>query len=115
MTTYTAVLDSEKAQTYRIKENVDDGAGSSSSRIVARIYDSKLAEQYVQFMNNNCVQKLKPKEPFFLLKASDQTASKFVRGWAENARLSGVSAEKVQGALADADAMDRWPIKKLPD
>ena len=70
--------------------------------------------------------KLKPDEPFFVLRASDKTAPAIVREWAKRfhahhtkAGTTGYelakSIEKHTSALEIADAMEAWPDRKQPD
>lgn len=54
-------------------------------------------------------------EPVFLLRGQDALAAKHVRDWAEHAELRGASPEIVKAARDQADRMDAWPKKKLPD
>lgn len=54
-------------------------------------------------------------EPIFVLRATDALAEDAVRHWAAHALYKGVPAAKVQEALEVADAMNRWPDKKIPD
>lgn len=54
-------------------------------------------------------------EPTFLLRAQDTAAAPTVRAWASFAYVAGVPLAVVESALQQADAMEAWPIKKLPD
>jgi hypothetical protein len=54
-------------------------------------------------------------EPIFVLRAQDSLAADLVRQWASTAERAGCGMEKVAEARAVADAMDRWPTRKLPD
>jgi hypothetical protein len=54
-------------------------------------------------------------EPVFILRAQDKLAAELVRDWAERAERAGSPHAKVIDALACADAMDAWPVKKVPD
>lgn len=56
-----------------------------------------------------------PDEPVFLLRAQDELAVETVEDWASRAADAGVTKEKVRGALDDAERMNLWPVKKLPD
>jgi hypothetical protein len=58
---------------------------------------------------------LKPGEPFFVLRAQDKLSPGLIREWAVAAAQFGASAEKVREALATADAMEQWPVRKYPD
>lgn len=65
--------------------------------------------------HDNCLEKIKPGEPIFVLRGQDILAPGFIRGWAVHARSHGLCAEKVCEALDCADAMDNWPSRKYPD
>jgi hypothetical protein len=54
-------------------------------------------------------------EPVFFLRAQDQVAAATVRFWAFQAMDQGADPVMVQGALKQADAMEAWGKKKLPD
>jgi hypothetical protein len=51
-------------------------------------------------------------EPVFLLRAQNDTAAETVRAWAELELAAGTPIAVVEQALRQADAMDRWPVKK---
>jgi hypothetical protein len=53
-------------------------------------------------------------EPTFLLRAQDLCAADAVRAWAQLQLSAGGPVAVVEQALKQADAMDAWPIKKLP-
>jgi hypothetical protein len=60
-------------------------------------------------------------EPTFILRAQDRCAADAVRDWAARQKAAGAPLAVVEQALQQADAMDRWPVKKdlddghLPD
>jgi hypothetical protein len=54
-------------------------------------------------------------EPLFLLRGRDQIGVPLVVQWAIHAEAKGVNQPKLRDAMDIADAMDRYPIKKLPD
>lgn len=54
---------------------------------------------------------ISPDEPVFLLRAQDVTAAAVVRYWA-NLQPNGKQKDM---ALAHAELMEAWPIKKLAD
>ena len=54
-------------------------------------------------------------EPLFLLRGRDQIAVPLVVRCALHAGDKGVNRAKVDDALRIAQAMDDYPIKKLPD
>jgi hypothetical protein len=63
----------------------------------------------------DCLAKLAPAEPYFVLRAQDKLAPEHVEAWAIEAELNGCPAGKVADARSIAAAMRRWPRKKLPD
>lgn len=62
-----------------------------------------------------CLDKLKPGEPFFVLRAQDLLAPILVDQWAAMAKAGGTPQAKVDEARATADAMAGWPERKHPD
>ena len=54
-------------------------------------------------------------EPVFLLRAQDLGASATVRVWADLAEGRGADPEMVANARRQANAMDAWATKKVPD
>ena len=64
---------------------------------------------------DRCLEKVKPTEPIFVLRAQDKLAPALVRMWAQLADLHECPSEKVIEAMANADAMENWPIRKFPD
>lgn len=54
-------------------------------------------------------------EPVFLLRAQDKAAPETVRSWVRLAQVKGADPEMTQNALAQADAMEAWATKKVPD
>jgi hypothetical protein len=65
--------------------------------------------------NSISLSKAQDDEPIFVLRAQDRLAPDLVRGWAAQAERAGCPAAKVQEARAVAEAMERWPARKLPD
>lgn len=65
--------------------------------------------------HDTCLDKLKPGEPFFVLRAQDIHASQLVRLWAYMAELSGCPEKKVWEAIQTVSAMEEWPNRKYPD
>lgn len=55
-----------------------------------------------------CYDKAAPDEPLFVLRAADPCAADTVRDWAARAASAGHRAEKVRGALQDADDIEAW-------
>lgn len=64
---------------------------------------------------NSCLNKAADDEPVFVLRAGDELAADVVRDWAARAAAAGAPEDKVEGALAEARAMEAWPTRKLPD
>jgi hypothetical protein len=64
---------------------------------------------------DSCLEKLKPGEPFFVLRAQDMLSSGLVHEWVTLARRMGCPESKVQGARNIAIAMEAWQGRKYPD
>lgn len=67
---------------------------------------------------DSCLAKVKPGEPFFVLRSQDQTAPYAVRTWAREARRAGMNQAKFDEAMETARAMEEWANehgKKIPD
>jgi len=58
---------------------------------------------------------LEPGEPWFFIRGRDPNAGPAVRAWAALAAKRGVPAALVESALQQADRLDEWPNKRLPD
>lgn len=54
-------------------------------------------------------------EPVFLLRGTDPIAARTIRFWAEQAEEAGVNPDIIARARQQADKIDNWPAKKLPD
>jgi hypothetical protein len=54
-------------------------------------------------------------EPVFIIRAQDITGAQIVRDWALLAQHNGAKMDIVQAALDQADAMEAWVKKKIPD
>jgi hypothetical protein len=65
--------------------------------------------------NSVSLEKANDNEPIFVLRAQDRLAADAVRHWAERAEQEGATPAKVAEAREIADAMERWPSRKLPD
>lgn len=65
--------------------------------------------------NSVSLMKADDTEPIFVLRAQDRLAAAVVRFWADEAERAGANAAKVAEAREVADAMERWPARKLPD
>lgn len=53
-------------------------------------------------------------EPVFVLRARDPLAEYAIIRWVSEAGYSGVSKEKIDGALAVLSAFKKWPVRKMP-
>ena len=54
-------------------------------------------------------------EPVFILRGKDALAAQTVRAWAALAQQSGVPVAVVEQALRQADVMEAWEPKGMPD
>jgi hypothetical protein len=54
-------------------------------------------------------------EPVFLLRAQDEVAARTVRYWAMALEARGGDPVIVEAARRQAQRMDAWPVKKMPD
>lgn len=63
----------------------------------------------------NCLAKLKPGEPFFVLRAQDLSADFFVEAWAAAAERRGCDPAKVREAMQCAADMRGHAGRKYPD
>jgi hypothetical protein len=64
---------------------------------------------------DTCLDKVKPEEPIFVLRAQDKLAPHLVYMWAKLAKEHGCPLEKVKEAEDCAEAMFAWPNRKYPD
>jgi hypothetical protein len=58
---------------------------------------------------------LEPGEPYFFVRARDRVSGPTVRAWAALASKAGAPMAIVESALQQADRLDEWPAKQLPD
>lgn len=58
---------------------------------------------------------LAPDEPYFMIRGQDAVSGDAVRAWAQLARDAGAPPALVEAALEQADRLDAWPTKKVPD
>lgn len=72
-------------------------------------------KQYGQTHKFNCLHKLEPGEPFFVLRGKDLLASHLVEQWAAHAEKHGIDPAKVQEARQCALDMMAFPGRKYPD
>lgn len=68
-----------------------------------------------RFGNAAVLAKIKPGEPFFVLRGQDKMAPMAVRHWANEAEKAGVDPDKVQNARNCAHAMNKHRPIKMPD
>ena len=66
-------------------------------------------------ISDGCLRKVKPGEPFFVLRGQDRLAPALVRAWASLARETGCSEEKCFEAEQLAQRMERFSDRKFPD
>lgn len=64
---------------------------------------------------DECLEKLKHGEPFFVLRAQDKFAWRLVEIWIWFAQLANVNQPKIQRAISTLNAMKHWQNKKIPD
>jgi hypothetical protein len=62
---------------------------------------------------HDCMHKIAPDEPFFVLRANDPIAPAVVRMWAAQYWQSGGDPEKVAEARRCAEAMEAWHREHL--
>jgi len=60
----------------------------------------------------DCMEKIAPDEPFFVLRAKDPIGVHVVRYWVEHAHAAGHEAENIMEASICADDMDTWRAMK---
>lgn len=63
----------------------------------------------------DCLAKLAPNEPFFVLRGQDLSAPYLVDAWVDVNRNKGCPPEKLAEAQRVADAMRSWPNRKHAD
>ncbi len=66
-------------------------------------------------LKDSCLERLKPGEPFFVLRGQDKLAPERIRDWAREASIHGCPSTKVREAFAIADEMEKWPNRQYPD
>jgi hypothetical protein len=54
-------------------------------------------------------------EPVFLLRGQDEVAARTVRYWAMALEARGGDPAIIEAARRQAQRMDDWPVKKMPD
>jgi hypothetical protein len=63
----------------------------------------------------DCLERLAPGEPYFVLRAQDELAPELIEAWAIEAELNDCPPDKVASARAIAKAMRGWTKRKMPD
>ena len=64
----------------------------------------------------DCYSRLKPDEPYFILRAQDAEAADLVELWAVRAGSTGnCDPDKITEAMRTAEEMRKWPTRKWPD
>lgn len=69
----------------------------------------------VEIETNGTKRQIPDDEPVFLLRGQDQFAARTVRRWAQDVEECGGDPAIVAAARRQADLMDAWPKKKIPD
>lgn len=64
---------------------------------------------------HDCIDRLAPGEPYFILRAQDLLAPEHIESWAIEAELNGCPPAKVAEARAIAKDMRNWRKRKMPD
>jgi hypothetical protein len=62
-----------------------------------------------------CLDKVKPGEPFFVLRGQDRLSSAVLAQWIKLAQDVGVPREKIEEARRCLARMEAWPNRRLPD
>ena len=63
----------------------------------------------------DCLHKLAPNEPYFVLRAQDAEAADLVELWALRAKAANCPGDKINEAMSVAEEMRRWHTRKEPD
>lgn len=63
----------------------------------------------------DCLAKVHPDEPIFILRAQDTEAADLVELWAIRAKAAGCHNDKTREAMDTAEEMRAWPKQKKPD
>lgn len=63
----------------------------------------------------DCLAKLPPDEPYFVLRAQDNLAADLVELWTLRAKAANCNHDKVREAFEVCEEMRRWSIRKDPD
>lgn len=100
-----------KPQLSGAQSAVEKAAGSRTPSEV----DERVAFAVALVAANPYLSRLKPGEPFFVLRAQDALAPQMVKNWAERAKENHLPTEKYLGAYRVAAEMEKWPFRKMPD
>jgi hypothetical protein len=68
-----------------------------------------------EIVTNGTVRMIPLDEPVFLIRGQDVVSGDAVRAWANLAEATGADPEIIKVARQQAEKMDAWPKKKIPD
>lgn len=68
-----------------------------------------------EIVTNGTVRRIPADEPVFLIRGQDVVSGDAVRAWADLAEANGADQEIITVARQQAEKMDAWPKKKIPD
>lgn len=68
-----------------------------------------------EIVTNGTIRRIPLDEPVFLIRGQDVVSGDAVRAWADLAEASGADPEIIKIARFQAEKMDAWPKKKIPD
>jgi hypothetical protein len=68
-----------------------------------------------EIVTNGTIRRIPAEEPVFLIRGQDVVSGDAVRAWADLAEASGADPEIIKIARLQAEKMDAWPKKKIPD
>ena len=66
-------------------------------------------------IEDKCLERVRPGEPFFVLRAQDKLAPLLIELWADMARANGLPIKKYREAMSRASEMRQWRPRKFPD
>lgn len=85
------------------------------ARQVLGIDDHGNAPDLVPIVTNGTLRLVPRNEPVFLVRGQDAVGADTVRDWVKRAAEKGAAADILETAKLHADAMEAWPVKKIPD
>lgn len=68
-----------------------------------------------EIVTNGTLRRIPAEEPVFLIRGQDVVSGDAVRAWADLAEAIGADPEIIKIARMQAEKMDSWPKKKIPD